>query len=470
MSPARYANPAASTSQAQDSLSPIAAVFLLLSIVVAFGVCSNLLRVVGIDYVMPGGQPLQKIHPATYLIVLTCGLAVITQKTGLNPLTLFDSVTIRVYIFATFIFIGYSTVVLQGPVSLGIDTWLSSGLFAALLLHTNGHQRRMLGAAIHLLLLLNSAMGVYETITDNTIIPSYVFDYSANASSVMVDASKWGDVRSAGLFGHPLTSTMAAGGLAIAMFAQIAFVKSTPLRWFALGHALVAMPCFGGRFSIGVAIFLISIMLLTRLVMFMRGRSASLFVIIICVLLAASLPFLAIVAFEMGFFNAVTSRIENDDGSAATRLAALDLLMSTPWDELLLGNLNGWLKIRQIQAGTPLGIEISWVAFVLEFGFLMFVLMMGCMWALLKKMTHDRDPSCWWLVAFFLIALSSGTGLASKDFSLLFVVCMTSVLFPARIVAAPLEIRSQRKTFVLKPAGERQGSLASSYYPRRLRP
>src|SRR3978361_2320592 len=52
----------------------------LLAVIVQFAISGNTLEVLGIDYSSPGGNPLVKLHPGTYLVLLAAFMVLMLAR------------------------------------------------------------------------------------------------------------------------------------------------------------------------------------------------------------------------------------------------------------------------------------------------------------------------------------------------------------------------------------------------------
>ena len=126
-------------------------------------------------------------------------------------------------------------------------------------------------------------------------------------------------------------------------------------------------------------------------------------------------PLVLLVAYDLGLFDNVLARIADDNGSAETRLVALQILFDTPISSILFGDYNKELFQRQITFGTTYGIEIFWVAIVLNWGLIvsltLFYLLFGISEFFVKYIGYY---TIWISIGYYLI-VSSGVGLSVKS-------------------------------------------------------
>ena len=123
-----------------DSVPPLAFALTFLAVMASFTISGNTLTVLGTHYAEPGGNPLLKIHPATYLAVVAAIASLISGSAAQSRLG---------YIFgkapALFFFIGFTIFCAAfSAVNVGItnggvyvDNYLSAGAIAAAALFQN---------------------------------------------------------------------------------------------------------------------------------------------------------------------------------------------------------------------------------------------------------------------------------------------------------------------------------------------
>jgi len=155
------------------------------------------------------------------------------------------------------------------------------------------------------------------------------------------------------------------------------------------------------------------------------------FVFLFFSILIITMPLVLLLLLNLGLFDALLSRIDDDNGSAETRLTALYIFFDTSFSELIFGDYNKQLFTRQLLYGTKYGIEIFWLAIVLQFGFIISGFLVYFLFYIIRKIQYSVGHFTLWSSLSFLLAISSGTGLASKTLSLShFVLISLFLLYP----------------------------------------
>ncbi len=337
----------------------VALVFLTL--LSAFAISANLLEANGINYGSPGGNPLSKFHPATYLAVL----AFLTSAARFgNPIAYFVAIGARFPGLALF-FLTYVGMVLwtglvqRTPVSGLVDTFLAPMLCLPLVAQLNERQHAVLTRLLHILMVANAAIGVAEAATGWRLTPVLV----------QGDVIDW-DWRSTALLGHPLGNAAITGVYMVIMFFGADRSIGPRARAAILILEALAMNAFGGRTAIVAALVVIGPVLVARFVALLGGRqfdkrSAAVVVAMIPLLVAA-----AAVAYDLGAFDRLVERFTSDEGSANTRLIMLRIFNSFSWHDLLMGPDQEVLSARTWVEGTTAGIESFVFGFFLQYGIL----------------------------------------------------------------------------------------------------
>ncbi|STQ89929.1 VpsF family polysaccharide biosynthesis protein [Iodobacter fluviatilis] len=408
--------------EVQQGLPKWSYILLFISVLLLLGASGNMLALFGYNYAGEGGNALEKIHPSTLTLILAL-LAFLAYPQGEEKISYsIFKLGVFPYLFVSCISIVYTQAILGLPVSGLIVSWFTPGLLLVLLLQVNSKQIKYLAYLMHGLLLINTIMAIFEYKVGAPLIPAILIDYTG--SGEILDMRDWGEMRALGLFGHPLASTLICSLYIVACFSLICFKNASRLQIFTMLHCLLALPLFGGRTSIAMALVFVGLMCLVRFWLELVGKGTNYFNVI-KIKIAITVAVLAlIVAFQMGMFDQLIDRIEYDNGSGYTRVLAMQILADVSNMELFLGDIHRTLAARQVAYGTIYGIEIFWVGMVLTYGLILsFVLFYFTFKMLVLIIKKYGLISCWSIV-FFFVSTSSGVGLVAKSvtFSLLIVV------------------------------------------------
>jgi hypothetical protein len=252
------------------SVPPFAFALTFLAVMASFTISGNTLTVLGIHYSGPGGNPLLKIHPATYLAVMAAIASLISGSSAQSKLG---------YIFgkapALFFFIGFTifcaafSAVNVGITGAGVyvDNYLSAGAIAIAMFSANGRQRRIIAHLILVLCVINVLISLAEYVHQEHFIPLEI--NSGDGKDLATD-EKSEEFRPAALYTHPLTGAMAtAFGLFLALETKMRFRTAA----ICVGTFAVGLLGFGGRAALVITIGLIVVRVVITLARdFLNGR------------------------------------------------------------------------------------------------------------------------------------------------------------------------------------------------------
>lgn len=400
-------------------------IVLALAIIALFSLSGNVLYLLGIFYDSPGGSPLQKIHPSSYLLLLSM-LAWAIYRGGAQQLYALALLRSHFLLLAAAMCLLLQDIVLGRPLSSAIVSYISAALFVLLLKAQSATRLARLKQLLLLLLFANAAVGVYEYLTGGLIAPLVLTDIS---SGEVIDTSHWGQVRSAGLMGHPLTSTMLTGFFLVCFCARFLFARVSLTESITAVMLFTALPLFGGRGSILALLIVIVLMLIIKGAQSLQRRAMSRHALLYLLCSLLLMPLLLYGAYLAGLLDPVLSRIEDDQGSASTRLIAIEIMLDTPLMNLLLGDIDRSLSAKVLLYGSRYGIEIGWIALTLTYGAVLSGFLLYALYLNLNQLYRRLSPLLVfpWLYAF--IAWSSGTGISGKTIMLSAALIMTILLF-----------------------------------------
>lgn len=200
----------------------------------------------GVPYDLPGGSPLAKMHPGTYVLVLALlaalagqghPVAVLWQRLRALPL-------VTLYLLAMLV-VAVWTVWLHGTggTAFIVDTlWMPGVALLVMSFYGPGFHRALLGWVIGLLV-LNSFIALGEYTLQRTLFePPQIRDGSLVREMPF---------RAGGLLGHPLANGLVTVSL---MPAALLAPWRGRLRWPVLGLFLLALLAFGGRTALALAV------------------------------------------------------------------------------------------------------------------------------------------------------------------------------------------------------------------------
>ena len=417
-------------------------IFTALAVLTALTISPSLLTHWKIQYVTAGGGFYEKLHPATYFVVLALGLALLRNANPIQGIVriLATSKAIPLYILC-WLFLLAQTIQLERPFTGIVDTFLLPLLIALAIWQTPAWGRKSLIILLHLLIVLNIAIGYYEYFAGHRIIP-------LTLGNVIV----LGEWRSAALLGHPLTASGLVAGYVLALILRPQVCPQPLLRLPLIFLSLGSLMAFGGRTALVTTLLLIGLSAVFGLFRMMRGGRIPVVALIagIGILLVGGAAIFALL--DLGFFDKMLLRFSSDKGSAMARVAMLDLLSRLDWNEILFAPSVSRANALQSELGLDYGIENFWIAFIVQFGLVQTVLMTLALGAFFAMLLHRSSAAAYALLALITIIAASSVSFSSKNIQLAqFVILITLLLPRGRPSTAAVGISPARSSVRMRP-------------------
>lgn len=380
----------------------------------------------GFSYDEPGGNPLEKIHPATLFAVAIVLLAAISAG---NPLRwvieqIGTSPVLVLYLGSIALLIIHSIRVVSLPFTQFFDTFILPAVVLLLFKDMGNTRARRIALLIHGLMLVNALIGIGEFATGLRLTPIV-------ASGVVIDD----DWRSTALLGHPLANASLTGSYLL----LLVLGGGRDLPWSVRAGLFVAnaagMIVFGGRAASVLLVALLAALLLLRFVAVLRGapfEKASVLRALVLVPLAA---LVIVVLAEVGFFDQFINRFVDDKGSADTRTEMFELFRFMSWHDLLLAPDAQLMETLRFRFGLDFGIESFWISFIQAYGLLVSLIFFAALIAFSYDLSRRVRPGAVWAFAFFYLVASTSVSLSAKSPLFAIFVLMVLVLLHKPIPA-----------------------------------
>lgn len=387
---------------------------LVLAVVLSLTVSANLLSAIGIPYAEPGGDPLLKFHPATACIAAAVLLALRHDRPALppeaRPLAAFAALMLAAAAWS---------VASVGPsgAAVYVESFLAPGGLAFAMRSLPAPNRRAIGLAALAAVLGNVVLALIETACRTHLVPIRLED------RILRDAP--GEFRSAALFDHPLTASMAAMTALLVLPAFRLGRGRTALASILLMLGLLA---FGGRAAIAAALLggggALALAFVRR-ALDRRLSAASLATIVLAGAAAAAALAALLAATSLGARIGAHLYV---DASAQSR--------TTEW------LLPGMLDLRSLLFGTPIAvtptlvwrlglqypftdIENFWLMAFLDLGLLGFALYAAAIACLVRALWRAAaHPMARVAIAALLLVASTSNSLGRKSNVLLVLVAL----------------------------------------------
>lgn len=318
------------------------------------------LTLIGWHY-LEGGSEIEKIHPATYLLVVLFAAMIIAdvrfRRSALQQL--FDS-SLLFFIVTCLATSLYATVEKGTSIAPFIDTFFSAILVAVTV---NGMRR---SALLHLRIILDAGIAANVLLMIVGYLTQQASFFGLPTGQFIDD---FGAVRLAGMLGVPLSAAQILCAYPLIVFTAMPnhTTKSAITRMALAVLVIFTSLLTGGRTPAAVmGALLVIFVLYSALPQIMSGRISKtgfFFFAIAATLLLVVIPIMQ----QLGFFDIVLARLEFDNGSALARQYALQILNDLSGSELVFGIPASSAAAMQDEYGL-IAIEIAWVNFILICG------------------------------------------------------------------------------------------------------
>jgi hypothetical protein len=397
-----------------------------LAIVAAFTISPALLTHWKVQYVTAGGSFPEKLHPATYLIVAALCLALLRHGHPVRGLGRIGAGSAAVPLYLVcWLFLLTQTLLLERPFTGVVDTFLLPLLLALTVWQVPLPDRRSLALLVHMLILLNVAIGYYEYFAGQRIIP-------LTLGNVVVI----GEWRSAALFGHPLVASGLVGAYVLALTLRPQLCPQPLARLPLIAVCLGSLMVFGGRTALLTTVLITSGYLTYKLLCLLRYGRVPLTAVIIGSAVALASVIAVFGVLEFGLFDRMILRFSSDKGSALARLAMLDLLGHLDWQEIMLGPAVSRANALQSELGLDYGIENFWIASIVQFGLIHTLLITLGLAAFFVMLMRRSSSAALAVLLLMAVIAASSVSFSSKNIQLAQFVILITVLLPRQTRSA----------------------------------
>jgi hypothetical protein len=423
-----------------DVACPVTSFFLLLAAVsLQLVLSANTLALLGIPYSKPGGNPLVKFHPATYLAALA--LLLLLHGTG-GPIKQFAAHLDGRLRLATF-FAMMTICIIYLAVTTGtsgsavyVESYLSAGLVACVMGRCNDRQRRIVGCLLITLFVVNVCISIVESLLQTHFLPVPIPEGA-------------GDFRGFGLYNHPLTgAAMTMMGVMLVLGAGFR-PRSTAVLVAVL---VIGLLSFGGRTA-----FITTGVTLLGLLLFHNGKDllhrrvglTNLAVLLFALIVAPILIGIILSTTEIGarmidhFYLDDSARVREVEWYIPDLMNRQQLLFGTDTDDLLS------LELKLGMSPPNNDIENFWLLTFVNLGAVGCAFYLVGLWSFLRHLWSVSIPYGRLLLIMMMLDSSASNSLARKSNVLfILVACLFALVgFAAR--------PGNRRVSLLGPPAER---------------
>jgi hypothetical protein len=400
------------------SLETVTAGLIFLTVTLFLTISGSFLENNGVAYQSPGGNFLIKLHPGTYMLLLTLVLVALARN-PVQLITLFFRARPATATYAVVI-VGLFAVTLAafGPsgTSYMIDCLVMPSFFVLMIMLLEPESQDRLFRWVLLLVAINATIGIFEFLTKTRVTPFLV-----NGEEQVEEY-----FRATALLGHPLQNALMTS---MALFALPALSDRRSLSIVYAGLYALGLIAFGGRTAIAVTAVFGGVLLAVGYARYLLNARMTYFSILGSILVALVAPVVAVALFvEFGS----RSRLVQEfywDTSAESRLHAIRIFDAVSFDDLLFGIGPGGIlqQVAQLSQQTGIiGIENGWILLLLQFGLLGFLIFFIAFNTFVFSLVRGASLSIRMTVVVFLVIASSNNSLASKDSSLILLAIVAS--------------------------------------------
>lgn len=389
-------------------LRAVSAGLTFLAMITAFVISSMALTQFGVMYDGPGGNFLQKLHPATYL---SLAALIVDAASRPDPFGYVADLPARFpgaafFVVNWILIIAYAALFQHAPVAPLIDSFFCA--LAALVLYDDldEDERRWLRLMLHGVMLANACLGIAEFAGHFRLTP-----YVAGGRLIV------GDYRSTALFGHPLLNAGSTGLYALMLFFGGDRALKAPVRAALFFIQCAALIAFGGRTALVLTGAVVGVGSLRAIADFLRGRPFDMRLAIAAALAAPLVAAALATIWFTGGLDPLLERFVNDYGSAETRVVVFELFDAFPPQDILLGPDAERLTSLLSTLGIEYGIENPWLGLIFQYGALMTLVFLFGFFALVHELWRRSKSYGAVMVIIFLVQASSSASLSVKSFA-----------------------------------------------------
>jgi hypothetical protein len=394
----------------------------LLGVALTFLLPSSMLQAFGLYSDAPGGNPLTKFHPATYVFITAAWLALYGRR-GAGLTALFRDRPLLAWSIVLIVACMVYSVCMWGisGVAFYIETYLSAALAALALETGTDKQLRGLAYLILALCLLAVCISLIEGRFQQEFLPQAPLELSAAQLKVQQEfGSQVSEFRGPAFYAHPLTGALVTS---MALFLVIAM----RLRWwfaaFAFAWLVVGLMSFGGRAALGTTLLMIASAALFQFASGLVKREINLGFLAAFVGGSIFIPVLmAVLLTETNVGQRIAEHMYADD-SAYARVIQWRVLPLLNLHDILFGVSANRFDVLKAQTGLASGLDMEnpWLLTFLGLGLLGWPLLLGSLFSLMLHLGRRANTGAsWMLVTAVLLICSTSNSLGRKTPDLVF--------------------------------------------------
>jgi hypothetical protein len=369
------------------------------------------LNMLGINYGSEDAGALSKIHPGSYLILISFFILLCSRRSPVEQLV---RVARQQTAFFTFFAIYIVIMVywaLRGPKGIGMipDIHIVMPITAIVFSYAPRSYARFIAYTFAAFAVLNSAVGLCEAATHLRIFP---FDPDW-------EVLKQDYFRASAFLGHPLTN---AGFTSMALFVVLGLRMPLWVKSAAFLIMLCSLVAFGGRSALIFTVIFLMILGIISVRTYFRGNNLTVLQIIFAVTAVICVPLFCLSLLYVVLHSEIGARLmaysSGDDDSAGVRFLAFQALdYMTPTDILfgMDGDQITQISLRVGVMDPTSDIENAWILMFMFLGIFMFPLWLGGLAACLSRLMTGASPALKIAVVDYFFLASTSNSFGRKD-------------------------------------------------------
>ncbi|MDX2308191.1 MAG: VpsF family polysaccharide biosynthesis protein [Hyphomicrobium sp.] len=391
---------------------------LFLVVVLYLSVSSFMLTMMGWQYAASGGSALEKMHPGTLVAAVLLVMSAVARG---NPLlavleTLAAHPLVPLYLLTVAFLISHALFIAGLPFSVFIDTFVAPALMLFLFRDIDNRRGRWLAWTVHAIFFANSLVGIWEYASGERLTPLVV------QGEELID--EW---RSSALMGHPLENAMLTGTYMVLLLCGGGRDLPVWLKPIVFLTAAAGMVVFGGRAASALVVLFILWHIGRRAYAVFRGETFDVRLVLFAIIGLPALTLLIYMLGEVGFFERFIERLQDDKGSASTRIEMFELFKHFSWPDLIFGPKPSYVGSLMRYYGLDYGIESFWVSMIIWHGILAagtFFLGLFCFLYELTRTARGSTP----VILYFFAVASASLSLSAKTHGLAVIIMIMLIL------------------------------------------
>ncbi|CAN1503466.1 hypothetical protein MCEMSEM23_00559 [Rhabdaerophilaceae bacterium] len=380
-----------------------------------------MLQTFGWNYEALGGSAFERLHPATYLLLLL--FMIVALRDG-NPIASIYSAFAR-DMRLTLFFLVWLFVLIHGalnqklPATALSDTFLMPMLVLVIFRRLDGLTRQRMERIVHIVFLANALIGLAEMLLGFRLVV-----YHAGGIIITDD---W---RSTALLGHPLANALMTGCYIILLLLRGGHLLKGIPRVMMIGLQYASMIAFGGRASLVLLLAFSGAYAAYATYRFLAGNRVPLGQLAAIGLASPLLVGAGGILIQIGFFDKFLQRFSEDNGSTNARIVMFDLFNGFTWPEILLGPNQDFLTYFVHINRLEFGIESVWVAFSLYYGIIPGILFFSGFFLFLGSVVSECKSRAWAVFTYFMLINTTFLGIAGKSLNVTTLCLLAMLLLP----------------------------------------